>query len=56
MVGANRPFAAVADEVEHIIHEGDLVPASHPVAKAHPELTHQCRSNERRRQTTKRQR
>jgi hypothetical protein len=38
MVGANRSIAAVADEVEHFIREDELVPTSHPVAKAHPEL------------------
>jgi hypothetical protein len=37
-VRANRSFAAVAGEVEYFIREGELVPATHPVAKEHPEL------------------
>jgi hypothetical protein len=38
VVRANRSFAAVAGDVEYFIREGELLPASHPVAKAHPEL------------------
>jgi hypothetical protein len=38
LVRANRSFAAVACDVEYFIREGEFVPASHPVANAHPEL------------------
>jgi hypothetical protein len=38
VVRANRSFAAVTGDVEYFIREGELVPTTHPVAKAHPEL------------------
>jgi hypothetical protein len=38
MVRADRSFAAVHGKVEYFIREGELVPTTHPVAKAHPEL------------------
>jgi hypothetical protein len=38
MVRANRSFAAVAGEVEHFVREGELLPTTHRLVKAHPEL------------------
>jgi hypothetical protein len=37
-VRATTQFAAAVGEVEYLVHTGEVLAASHPVAKAHPEL------------------
>ena len=38
LVRARGNFAAAVDGVEHFVHQGDVLSASHPLAKARPEL------------------
>lgn len=37
-VRATTSFACAVKEVEYLVHSGEVLPASHPVAKARPEL------------------
>ena len=37
-VRATTSFAAAVGEVEYLVHSGEVLPASHPVVKARPEL------------------
>jgi len=37
-VQATTSFAAAVGEEEYLVHSGEVLPASHPVVKAAPEL------------------
>jgi hypothetical protein len=37
-VRAISTFATTVDREEHFVHEGEVLPATNPVAKARPEL------------------
>jgi hypothetical protein len=37
-VRATTSFACTVKDVEYLVHGGEVLPASHPAAKAHPEL------------------
>jgi hypothetical protein len=37
-VQATTSFSCTVGDVEFLVHSGEALPATHPVAKAHPEL------------------
>lgn len=60
MPTAKTSFAASVDDQEHIVHAGDVLPATHPVVRARPELfeaeaaTGGAKATTRAKRTTKR--